>query len=99
MHCAVETADSPAVVCEGEFVEPNLLERKTLTKMAGRIREIVPVYHIHHDYGTLVTSGYQEMTSPSTELQSILNPPRSDTLLRGAFLQHCIMTLLLSLHV
>lgn len=96
MHCAVETADSPAVVCEGGLVEPNLLEGKTLTKMAGRI---VPIYHIHHDRGASVTSGYQEMNSPSTELQSILNLPRSDTLLRSAFLQHCIMTLLLSLHV
>lgn len=99
MHCAVETADSPAVVCEGGLVEPNLLEGKTLTKIAGRIREIVPVYHIHHDCGASETSGYREMTSSSTELQSFLNPPRSNTLLRSAFLQHCIMTLLLSLHM
>lgn len=44
---------------------------KTLTKMAGRNRGIMPVHHIHHNRGASPTSGYREATAP-VELESIL---------------------------
>lgn len=69
----------PAMVGEGWFVEPNLLEGKTLTETAGRNRGIMSVHHIHHHWLTSVTAGYREMTS-SIKLQSI--PELSCTLRR-----------------